>query len=81
MTVLRIVYNIATGQVKESENFMETCWVLILLWIRGGSRHLHLIQCRSPQVSIASQGGSDTIVPDISIEVDNIDEVYEKAVV
>jgi catechol 2,3-dioxygenase-like lactoylglutathione lyase family enzyme len=30
----------------------------------------------TPQVSIASEGGSGTPVPDVSIEVDNLDEVH-----
>ena len=34
----------------------------------------------TPQISIASEGGSGTAVPDLSIEVDNIDEVYDRAV-
>ena len=28
-----------------------------------------------PQVSVATEGGSGTPVPDLSIEVDNLDEV------
>ncbi|TIL23821.1 MAG: glyoxalase, partial [Mesorhizobium sp.] len=32
-----------------------------------------------PQISIASQGGSGTAVPDLSIEVDNVDAVYRRA--
>jgi catechol 2,3-dioxygenase-like lactoylglutathione lyase family enzyme len=31
-----------------------------------------------PQVSAAKEGGSGTTVPDISIEVDNLDQVYEQ---
>jgi len=31
------------------------------------------------QISIATQGGSETPVPDISIEVDNVDDVYKRA--
>lgn len=31
------------------------------------------------QVSIASEGGSGTPVPDASIEVDDVDEVYRRA--
>ena len=33
-----------------------------------------------PQLSFASEGGNGTEVPDISIEVDDVDEVYRKAV-
>jgi catechol 2,3-dioxygenase-like lactoylglutathione lyase family enzyme len=32
-----------------------------------------------PQVSFASEGGSGTPVPDLSIEVDNLDEVLGRA--
>lgn len=31
------------------------------------------------QISIASEGGSGTEVPDISIEVDDVDEIYKRA--
>ncbi|MFB9328896.1 VOC family protein [Paenibacillus aurantiacus] len=30
------------------------------------------------QISFASQGGSDTPVPDLSIEVDDVDEAFER---
>jgi lactoylglutathione lyase len=33
-----------------------------------------------PQLSIATQGGSGTPVPDLSIEVDDVDEVHRRAV-
>jgi uncharacterized glyoxalase superfamily protein PhnB len=32
-----------------------------------------------PQVGIASEGGSGTPVPDISVEVDDVDQMYERA--
>ncbi|MEE9321463.1 MAG: VOC family protein [Granulosicoccus sp.] len=32
----------------------------------------------APQISIASEGGSGTPVPDLSIEVDNFDKVYQR---
>ncbi len=32
----------------------------------------------TPQISFASQGGSGTPVPDLSIEVDNFDDVSER---
>jgi len=33
-----------------------------------------------PQLSVASERGSGTSVPDVSIEVDNPDEVHRRAV-
>jgi uncharacterized glyoxalase superfamily protein PhnB len=32
------------------------------------------------QISIATEGGSGTGVPDLSIEVDNVDELYDRAI-
>lgn len=34
----------------------------------------------NPQISLAREGGSGTSVPDISIEVDDVDQVYRRAV-
>jgi uncharacterized glyoxalase superfamily protein PhnB len=33
----------------------------------------------APQLSVASEGGSGTPVPDLSIEVDDVDEIYKRA--
>ena len=33
----------------------------------------------APQISVATEGGSGTPVPDLSIEVDDGDEIYERA--
>ena len=35
---------------------------------------------QTPQLSIASEGGSGTPVPDLSIEVDDVDEIYRRAI-
>jgi catechol 2,3-dioxygenase-like lactoylglutathione lyase family enzyme len=32
----------------------------------------------TPQVSFATEGGSGTAVPDLSVEVDNLDEVLQR---
>ena len=34
----------------------------------------------TPQVSVMSEGDSGTPVPDLSIEVDDVDEIYGRAV-
>jgi len=34
----------------------------------------------APQISIASEGGSGTPVPDLSIEVDNLDDVHRRVI-
>src|SRR5262245_29395619 len=33
----------------------------------------------TPQISVATEGGSGTAVLDLSIEVDNVDEIYKRA--
>jgi hypothetical protein len=35
-------------------------------------------EAAAPQISIATEGGSGTPVPDLSIEVDNLDEVHQR---
>jgi catechol 2,3-dioxygenase-like lactoylglutathione lyase family enzyme len=78
MSVKRIVTNIATEQVGSAHAFycgvlgmsvaMDLGW--ILTFAADGAA--------APQVSVAKGGGSGTQVPDISIEVDNLDEIYER---
>jgi catechol 2,3-dioxygenase-like lactoylglutathione lyase family enzyme len=34
----------------------------------------------TPQISVATEGGAGTEVPDISIEVDNLDDIWRKMV-
>jgi hypothetical protein len=35
-------------------------------------------EAAAPQISIATEGGSGTPVPDLSIEVNNLDEVHQR---
>lgn len=80
MAVKRIVANIATEHVEKAKAFytdvLELRVVMDLGWIltfAGEGR-------AAPQISIASEGGSGTPVPDLSIEVDNLDEVHQRIV-
>ncbi len=34
----------------------------------------------APQISVASEGGSGTPVPDVSIEVEDVDRIHRRAV-
>jgi catechol 2,3-dioxygenase-like lactoylglutathione lyase family enzyme len=71
--VKRIVPNVATSDVKKASAFYEEILGLKLLmdlgWIRtyGSSPEMAI------QLSVLSEGGSGTAVPDISIEVDNLE--------
>jgi catechol 2,3-dioxygenase-like lactoylglutathione lyase family enzyme len=78
MQVKRIVANIATENVTAARRFYQDILGLDLLmdlgWIvtYGSSKKM------SVQVSIMSEGGSDTPVPDLSIEVDDLDTALQR---
>jgi catechol 2,3-dioxygenase-like lactoylglutathione lyase family enzyme len=44
----------------------------------GGSSRFASPAQMAPQVSVATEGGSGTPVPDISVEVDDLDEVERR---
>ena len=79
MTVRRIIANIATpdpqkarcfyGEVLGPEIVMDHGW--IVTFADDGQA--------TPQVSFASEGGGGAPVPDLSVEVDDVDEAYSRA--
>jgi catechol 2,3-dioxygenase-like lactoylglutathione lyase family enzyme len=79
MAVKRIVANIATSQVDAARTFygdvlgldvvMDLGWILTFAAQDAAT---------APQISIATEGGSGTPVPDLSIEVDNLDDVHHR---
>lgn len=88
MAVRRIQHNIAAENVEAAKSFyrdiLEMDPVMDLGWIvtyagngQTGTNKTGTDKTR-PQLSIASQGGSDTAVPDLSIEVDNFEEVHRR---
>lgn len=76
MKVLRIVPNIESKDITKATTFYQDILGLDqfmdLGWIStyGAKERSHV------QISFASQGGSDTPTPDVSIEVDDLDEAY-----
>ena len=74
MKVKRVIANIAAADPAEADAFYRDILGLELAmdhgWIRTYSGSAHM----TVQVSIAAQGGSGTPVPDLSIEVDDLDE-------
>jgi catechol 2,3-dioxygenase-like lactoylglutathione lyase family enzyme len=80
MAVKRIVPNIAATHIKSAKAFygdilgmtvaMDMGWIMTFTTEVGST----------PQISIASEGGSGTMVPDLSIEVDNFNEVHRRIV-
>jgi catechol 2,3-dioxygenase-like lactoylglutathione lyase family enzyme len=80
MTVKRIVANIATEHVETAAAFYADALDLRLVMDLGFIQTFAGEGAARPQVSFASEGGSGTPVPDLSIEVDNLDEVHRRIV-
>jgi catechol 2,3-dioxygenase-like lactoylglutathione lyase family enzyme len=78
MKVKRIVTNVKTKKVSAAKRFYQDVLGLEVLmdmkWIAtyGSSRKM------SVQISFMSEGGSGTDVPDLSIEVDDVDEAFKR---
>lgn len=78
MKVKRIVANIATPDVAKAKAFYHDILGLDLLMDHGWIATYGSDAKMSVQVSIASEGGSGTDVPDLSIEVDDLDEALAR---
>ncbi|MFI0842802.1 VOC family protein [Mesorhizobium sp. IMUNJ 23232] len=78
MQVKRIVANIATPDVAAARRFYQDVLGLDLLMDMGWITTYGTDTTMSVQISVMSQGGSGTPVPDISIEVDDLDEALER---
>ena len=76
--VKRIVVNIKTNTISKASRFYQDILGLEVLMDHGWIKTLGNEEEAKVQISFAEQGGNDTEVPDLSIEVDNVDEVYEK---
>ncbi|MDB5525571.1 MAG: putative enzyme related to lactoylglutathione lyase [Rhizobium sp.] len=76
MAVLRIVADIATPDPKAAKAFYGDILGLDLVMDHGWIVTYAGAGTMVPQISFANQGGSGTPVPDLSIEVDNVDEIY-----
>lgn len=79
MTVRRIVANLATGKPAEVARFYRELFDLDAVMDHGWLITLASGDSAPAQLSLASEGGSGAPVPDLSIEVDNLDEVHERA--
>lgn len=75
MKVLRIVADISTDDVSKADAFYKDVLGLALAMDHGWIRTYTAQAKANVQVSFASEGGSGTPVPDLSIEVDDLDDV------
>lgn len=78
MTVKRIVANIAVADTARAWQFygevLGLSELMNLGWITTYGSGLEM----QVQVSVALEGGSGTPVPDLSVEVDNLEEVLQR---
>lgn len=78
MKVQRIVANLATDDLTAADTFYRDVLGLELVmdhgWLRTYASHASM----TTQLGVATQGGSDTPVPDLSIEVDDLAEALRR---
>lgn len=78
MKVRRIVANIATPDITAAHRFYGDLLGLDVLMDHGWIVTYGSDATMTVQVSFASEGGAGTPVPDLSIEVDDLDEALER---
>lgn len=79
MAVKRIVTSIAASDMAAAKAFYGDVLGMAVAMDHGWIMTFVTHAPTTPQISIASEGGSGTPVPDIPVEVDDLDEVYQRA--
>ena len=78
MAVRRIVANIAAQDISAARAFYGEIFGLDLMMDHGWIATYGASSQMSVQISVATEGGSGTPVPDISVEVDDLAAVLER---
>lgn len=78
MAVRRIVANIAGDRPRDAQAFYGDIFDLDLVMDHGWILTFASDILAPAQLSVASEGGSGAPIPDLSIEVDNLDEIRER---
>lgn len=76
--VKRIVANIKTEDLSLADHFYQDILGLEIVMDHGWIKTFGNREESKVQISFATQGGNDTPVPDLSIEVDDVNSIYEK---
>ena len=79
MAVKRIVTNIAAPRAGPAHAFYGGVLGMDVVMDMGWIVTFAAEGSAAPQVSVATEGGSGTAVPDLSVEVDDLDAVYDRA--
>lgn len=80
MAVKRVVANITADRVAAANAFYADVLGMTVAMDLGWIVTFAAEGAATPQISVAAEGGSGTVVPDISVEVDDLDAVYRRAV-
>jgi catechol 2,3-dioxygenase-like lactoylglutathione lyase family enzyme len=78
MKVLRIVVNIATPEPAKAQHFYGKLLGLDVLMDHGWITTYGSSEAMRVQLSVASEGGSGTPTPDLSIEVDDLEQALSR---
>jgi catechol 2,3-dioxygenase-like lactoylglutathione lyase family enzyme len=78
MRVKRIVANIASPDIQLAKRFYQEALGLEILMDHGWIMTYGTEEQMTVQISFAVQGGAGTPVPDLSIEVDEVDMACER---
>ena len=78
MKVKRIMANTATSDLEKADRFYGDILGLERLMDHGWFRTYGCRETMMVQVSFGSEGGSGTPVPDLSIEVDDLEEALSR---
>jgi predicted enzyme related to lactoylglutathione lyase len=79
VTVKRVVANIGAPSLEGLSAFYRQLFDLDVVMDHGWIVTLASDERARVQLSLATEGGSGTPVPDLSIEVDDVETVYEQA--
>jgi len=78
MAVRRIVANIATDRLDAARAFYGDLLGINIVMDLGWIMNFAADGSMTPQISVATEGGSGTTVPDLSIEVDNLSDLHRR---
>lgn len=78
MAVRRIVANVAVGQTDAAKTFYGDVLGMNIAMDLGWIMTFAADASMRPQISMMTEGGSGTPVPDLSIEVDDLPDVHRK---
>jgi catechol 2,3-dioxygenase-like lactoylglutathione lyase family enzyme len=80
MAVKRVVTNIRADNLAAAKAFYGDILGMDVAMDLGWILTFAADAAMTPQLSVATEGGSGTAVPDISIEIDDLDRVYRKMI-